>query len=189
MNRRTLLKSCGTVAALLPLRRARLFAQASAFEIERAPMLEAIAAAVLPESLGRRGTDEVATTFGRWLTDYRAGVTMDHGYGMTRIQRTVPLPFDRYARQIDELERAAVVRGAGAFASLSVAGRRAIIADALRTANLDAMPQRPNGQHIVSDLMTFYFRSSEANDLCHRARVQRYACRGLGDAPSQPPPL
>jgi hypothetical protein len=47
----------------------RLFAQATVFQIDRAPMLEVIAAAVLPESLGRRRTDEVATMFGCWLTE------------------------------------------------------------------------------------------------------------------------
>lgn len=189
MNRRALLKSFAAVLALLPFRRARLLAQATAFEIERAPMLKEIAAAVLPESLGRNGTDALAGLFGRWLTEYRAGVTMDHGYGATRVQRTPALPFDLYARQMTELDRAAMDRGAVSFAALSLASRRAVIADALRASNLDAIPQRPNGQHIVTDLMTFYFRSSDANDLCYRAKVQRHACRGLRDALSPPPPL
>jgi hypothetical protein len=189
MNRRALLKSFAAMMALLPLRRARLFAQATAFEVERGPALKAIAATVLPESLGRSGTDAVAELFGRWLTDYRSGVTMDHGYGATRVQRTPALPFDLYARQIGDLERTAADRGATGFAALPLAARRAVIADALRAAMIDAMPQRPNGQHIVSDLMTFYFRSNDANDLCYRAKVQRHACRGLGDALRPPPPL
>jgi hypothetical protein len=189
MNRRAVLKSFGALLALLPLRRARLFAQAVAFEVERAPMLKAIAATVLPESLGRSGSDAVAESFGRWLTDYRAGVTMDHGYGATRVQQTPPLPFDLYARQIAELDSAATERGASGFAALSLSARRAVVTDALRAAKIDAMPQRPNGQHIASDLMTFYFRSSDANDLCYRAKVQRHACRGLRDALSPPPPL
>jgi hypothetical protein len=189
MNRRALLKSLTALLALVPFRSARLLAQATAFEIERAPMLKEIAAAVLPETLGRAGTDAVAALFGQWLIDYRAGVAMDHGYGATRVQRTPPLPFAVYARQMAALDRAAADRGAGGFAALSLASRRAVVVDALRTANLDTMPQRPNGQHIVMDLMTFYFRSSDANDLCYRAKVQRHACRGLRDALSPPPPL
>jgi hypothetical protein len=189
MNRRALLKSLTAVLALLPFRSARLLAQATAFEIERAPMLKEIAAAVLPETLGRDGTDGVAQLFGRWLIEYRAGVTMDHGYGATRVQRTPALPFDLYVRQMAELERASADRHATGFAALPLASRRAVIADALRTINLETMPQRPNGQHIVTDLMTFYFRSSDANDLCYRAKVQRHACRGLRDALSPPPPL
>ena len=152
-------------------------------------MLKTIAASVLPESLGRNGTDAAAEQFGRWLTEYRAGVTMDHGYGATRVQRTPPLPFDLYRRQIDDLERAAISRGASDFAALPVATRRELIAGALRTAKVDTIPQRPNGQHVVSDLLTFYFRSNDANDLCYRAKVQRHACRGLGDALAPPRPL
>jgi len=189
MNRRALIKSFAAAIAWLPLRRARLFAQATAIEIEHAPMLKAIAASVLPESIGRSGTDAAAEQFARWLTEYRSGVTMDHGYGATRVQRTPPLPFDLYVRQIADLERSAARQGASEFAALPLAARRSLIADALRAANVDTMPQRPNGQHVVSDLMTFYFRSNDANDLCYRAKVQRHACRGLRDALSPPPRL
>jgi hypothetical protein len=189
MNRRTVLKSVASAAALVPLRRARLWAQATEFAIVRGPMLKTIAASVLPESLGRSGTDTAAEQFARWLTEYRAGETMDHGYGATRDQRTPPLPFDLYDRQIADLERAAASRVASDFAGLRLATRRELIADALRAAKVDTMPQRPNGQHVASDLMTFYFRSNAANDLCHRAKVQRHACRGLRDALSPPPPL
>jgi hypothetical protein len=189
MNRRALLKSFAAMIALLPLPRVRLFAQATVFEVEHAPALKEIAATVLPESLGRTGTDEVAELFGRWLTDYRAGVTMDHGYGATRVQRTPALPFDLYAKQLGDLDRAAANRGAASFAALPLAARRAVVADALRAAAIETMPQRPNGQHIVSDFMTFYFRSNDANDLCYRAKVQRHACRGLDGALRPPSPL
>jgi hypothetical protein len=189
MNRRTALKAFAAAIGLLPLRRARLFAQATAFAADHGAMLNTIAESVLPESLGRSGTDAVARQFGQWLTEYRAGVVMDHGYGATRVQRTPAIPFDLYGRQIADFERAAAGRGASGFAALSLAGRREVIADALRAAGVDAMPQRPNGQHIVSDLMTFYFRGNDANDLCYRAKVQRHACRGLRDALDPPRPL
>jgi hypothetical protein len=189
MNRRTALKAFAAAIGLLPLRRARLFAQATTFAIDHVAMLNTVAASVLPESLGRSGTDGVAEQFARWLTEYRAGVTMDHGYGATRVQRTPAIPFDLYDRQLAELERAAARRGASAFAALPLAARRELIGDALRAAKVDAMPQRPNGQHIVSDLMAFYFRGNDANDLCYRAKVQRHACRGLRDAHDPPRPL
>ena len=41
------------------------------------------------------------------------------------------------------------------------------------------LPGRPTGRHVVSDLMAFYFRSSEANDLAYRARIGRQMCRTL----------
>jgi hypothetical protein len=37
--------------------------------------------------------------------------------------------------------------------------------------------------------MAFYFRSSDANDLCYRAAIGRDLCRGLDGSEQAPPPL
>ena len=47
------------------------------------------------------------------------------------------------------------------------------------TAKVTQLPSRPSGGHVVSDLMAFYFRSSEANDVAHRARIGRQVCRPI----------
>jgi hypothetical protein len=44
----------------------------------------------------------------------------------------------------------------------------------------------PDGTHIASDLMTFYFNSSEANDRAYDANVGRDKCRGLRNSAEQP---
>jgi hypothetical protein len=37
--------------------------------------------------------------------------------------------------------------------------------------------------------MAFYFRSSDANDLCYRAQIGRDQCRGLAGSDRPPAPL
>jgi hypothetical protein len=188
MNRRTLLKAMLAAAAALPLGSLRLRAQATAFAKDHAAMLKDIAAAVLPESLGRRGTDEAADQFLRWIRNYRAGVAMDTGYGNPRPRKTPPLALDKYTAQLHELDRQARARGA-AFGALSLADRRALIEAALHEANVDQLPARPAGQHIAADLMGFYFRSADATDLCYGVSIRRYDCRGLADSTKAPDPV
>jgi len=188
VRRRTVLKAALATLASLPVRSLPLRAQAVAFAEEQRAMLEAVAAAVLPESLGRAGTDEVAHQFVRWLANYRPDVPMDNGYGQTRQQQTPPSPAERYAAELDALDLSARAQGQ-AFASLAVAHRRALVETALLNGQVDQLPNRPGSQHIAADLMAFYFRGSEASDRCYRAAIQRYDCRGLEDADQPPPPL
>jgi hypothetical protein len=60
---------------------------------------------------------------------------------------------------------------------------------ALDDAKITALPQSPNGAHIAADLLSFYFTSSDANDLCYQARIGRDACRGLDGSDRPPLPL
>jgi hypothetical protein len=41
----------------------------------------------------------------------------------------------------------------------------------------------------VADLMALYFRSSEANDVCYRASIQREMCRPIAITTKKPAPL
>ena len=57
--------------------------------------------------------------------------------------------------------------------------RRRLLDAALAKANVRGLPSRPTGQHVASDLMAFYFRSSEANDVCYSAMINREVCRPI----------
>jgi hypothetical protein len=37
--------------------------------------------------------------------------------------------------------------------------------------------------------MAFFYRGSEANDLCYRAEIGKDTCRGLADSEKAPKPL
>ena len=188
IERRALLKGLIAAAAALPLGPIRLWAQADRFEGQYGPLLKAVSAAVLPEALGRRGTDQAAEAFLRWIKNYRAGVAMDNGYGVTHPQRTPPLPLDRYAQQLESLEQAARNRHA-TFGTLRVADARSLVEASFRDANIEQLPSRPAGRHVVADLMALYFRSSEANDFCYRAAIHRFECRGLAESGDRPAAL
>ncbi len=51
------------------------------------------------------------------------------------------------------------------------------------------LPARPSGQHVIVDLMAFYFRSSEANDECYNALINREVCRPIAITTRKPEAL
>jgi hypothetical protein len=182
-TRRAILKRLGA-AAVAPVHVVQR--RASAESAIDAVMLSAIADAVLPESLTAAARQRVTTDFQRWIREYRPGAEMDHGYGFTRLRTTGPSPAAKYGEQIALLSRAA---GDSVFAKLPIAARRDLIARALADASVERLPARPTGAHIASDLMAFYFNSSDAFDRCYGATIGRDQCRGLPGSENPPPRL
>jgi hypothetical protein len=150
--------------------------------------LRALAPVVLPSSLGRRGIALWTDRFLARLQQHRADVPMDGGYGRPVLRRTPESPAPRYIEQLAALEKAAESQGQ-VFGRMTADAKRALIEDALRNAHVEQLPDIPNGQHIVSDLMAFYFRSSDANDECYRAQIGRETCRPLAAVTRRPRPL
>jgi hypothetical protein len=163
MRRRTLL---GWMASLAPA-----WAQTATFPGAQAGSLHALARVVLPSELGAARLDATADAFARWVREYRPGAEMDHGYGYTRLRNKPPSPAPVYLRQL---------------AGLGPEVTADAVAAALDEANVADLPRTPDGRHVAADLMAFYFRSSDANDLCYRAAIGRDRCRGL--AGSERPP-
>ncbi len=188
MNRRTLLQVCASVLAAGPFGRLRILAQPQELTPEAVATLRAIAPTVLPASLGAARLDAVVEKFVGWTRAYREGVPLQHGYGHPRLIRSGPSPVPRYLVQLDALDAQARAGGAG-WSSLDPGARRTIIDAALTKAGVKALPVRPTGQHVVSDLMAFYFRSSEANDDCYRAHIGRETCRPIQITTRKPEPL
>jgi hypothetical protein len=191
MKRRTLLQwaaSIGATAAAWPLRPLRLFAQARELTPDAVATLHEIAATVLPESLGVTRVRATADKFVAWTRGYREGVALSHGYGHPRLQRSGPSPVPAYVAQLAALASDARARGAR-WPALDLETRRRLLDASLAKANVRGLPARPNGQHVVSDLMAFYFRSSEANDVCYSAMINREVCRPIAITTRKPAPL
>ena len=169
MKRRVWLQSIAAAFAAVKCR-----AQAAAFPGRRAGALRDLAAAILPSSLGREHTDGIADRFGEWVRGYRAGADTEHGYGFPRIRSKPDLPVGRYLEQLDAL---------GDKPSADS------VRHALEDTKITVLPASPNGAHIAADLVSFYFNSSDANDLCYQARIGRDACRGLSGSDRAPAPL
>ncbi len=187
MKRRTALQwiaALATSAAALPV---RLFAQPRELTAESIATLQQIATFALPSSLGAAGIRDTADRFVGWTRGYREGVALAHGYGHPRLQKSGASPVPAYIAQLAALESDA--RSRGGWAALDVESRRALLDAAFMKAGVRNLPARPAGQHVVADLMAFYFRSTEANDLCYSAMIQREVCRPIQITTHKPAPL
>lgn len=181
MRRRTLLRWAASAAGALRLGALQSWAQAADFPGEQGDVLRALAAVVLPSEIGAAGIAKVAADFESWVREYRAGAEMDHGYGNTRLRTKPAWPGPAYMKQLAELR--GPLTGGGAES------HRQAVEAALESAGIRDIPRSPAGQHVAADLMTFYFRGSDANDLCYRAAIGRDLCRGLAGSDNPPPPL
>jgi len=188
MKRRTLLQWVASAAAVLPLERVRLLAQPRELTPEAIAVLREIAPTVLPSSLGPARTAATVDAFVAWTRGYREGVPLAHGYGHPRLQRSGASPIPGYGLQLTTLDRAARDRGAR-WPALDLEVRRALLDEAFAKAGVRNLPGRPSGQHVIVDLMAFYFRSSEANDDCYNALINREVCRPIAVTIRRPEPL
>jgi hypothetical protein len=187
MKRRALLRWMAATPALLPLHRIRLFAQPRDLTPEAVAVLQEVAPTVLPSSLGAAGVRVVVDKFVAWTRGYREGVALAHGYGHPRLVRSGPSPVPGYVSQLASLDADARAKG-GRWPSLDLPTRRALLDAAFTKAGVRGLPARPAGQHVVADLMTFYFRSTEANDECYRALINREVCRPIAITTRRPEP-
>jgi len=188
MKRRTLLQWAASATAVLPFERIRLLAQPRDLTPESIALLREIAPTVLPSAIGAARTAAIVDAFVAWTRGYREGVPMTHGYGHPRLQRTGASPVPSYGLQLTALDRAARAKGAR-WSALDLETRRALLDDAFGSAGVRNLPPRPSGQHVIADLMAFYFRSSEANDDCYAALINREVCRPIAITTRRPDPI
>jgi hypothetical protein len=186
MKRRTLLQLAAGAAAVLPFERIRLLAQPRELTPEAITTLREIAPTVLP-SLGDKKIGDIVDKFVEWTKGYREGVPLAHGYGHPRLQKTGPSPVPRYMTQLADLDAAS--RKAGGWRAIETEVRRAALDEAFTKAGVKNLPIRPTGQHIIADLMAFYYRSTEANDYCYSALISREVCRPIAITTRKPAPL
>jgi hypothetical protein len=150
--------------------------------------LRDLAGVVLPNSLGRERTDKIVDQFDRWIREYKPGSEISSGYGFPRVQVIPPSPAVHYPEQLRQLETAAAAKGAS-FGKLDAAARREIVEAALAAAKVDNIPPRPNGRHIVADLMSYFYNSSAGEDHLYGVAIRRDDCRGLATSGNRPEPL
>ena len=185
MKRRTLLQWFAAASALLRFDSVRLFAQPRELTPDAIAVLHDIAPTVLPATLGDSGVRSVTDKFVAWTRGYREGVALSHGYGHPRLQKSGPSPVPAYVAQLAAL--AADAQGKGTrWTALDLETRRALLDAAFAKAGVRNLPPRPAGQHVVADLMAFYFRSSEANDDCYKALISREVCRPIAITTRRP---
>jgi hypothetical protein len=188
MQRRTILHWIASTAAILPFQRLRVLAQPRELTPAAIAMLHEISPTVLPTSLGAERLRGTVDKFVQWTRGYREGVALSHGYGHPRLQKTGASPVPGYVSQLTALDADARAKG-GKWSTLDLETRRALLDAAFTKAGVRGLPPRPMGEHVVADLMAFYFRSSEANDVCYSAMIQREVCRPIAVTIRKPEPL
>lgn len=185
MQRRTFFKSLGSNLALILLPR---WGRAQLAAADQPVSYQDLAVVVLPESLGPKRIADTVAAFETWLKGYKAGVDAGYGYGYPRPTVTGPNPSARYPAQLKQLDAAAAAKG-GRFATLSLGDRRSILQEALLAAGSTSIPHRPNGRHVASDLMAYFYNSSNGIDFCYNAAIHIADCRGLASSVKRPAPL
>jgi hypothetical protein len=188
MKRRTLFKTAA-VAALAALSNAvpRLArAQAGALSRDNRELVAAIGEVVLPTTLGADGRAKAVAAFAKWLDEYKAGVPMSYGYGsQLKYEVVPPSPVLRYPSHFTRLQELSKAKGS-VFTALSPADRKAVMEAALREAKVTQLPERPDGQHVASDLLSHFYNSSDGNDFLFNASIRVSECRGLGTSADRP---
>ena len=182
MTRRLLVRWALSLLAVAPFARVRLFAQVRSLDESEVETLGALAKVALPSSLGAEGAQGVAQDFLRWIGGYRGGAEMSPGYGIPRVRRTPDLDISSYRAQLSVLREG--MRDAGSEAAV-----RQQVRESLEEAGIESLPSRPDGRHVVADLLSYYLGSSEARDLCYQAEIRRYTCPGLSGLDEKPAPL
>ena len=188
MQRRTLLQWLAALPALVSFDSIRLLAQPRELTPAAIAELRQIAPTVLPSNLGATRAAAIADNFVAWTRGYREGVALAHGYGHPRLQKSGPSPVPAYISQLSALAEEARARGSG-WSALDRETHRTLLDAAFTKAGVRGLPPRPMGQHVVVDLMAFYFRSSEANDECYNALINREVCRPIAITTRKPEPL
>ncbi len=195
-DRRDFIKRSAAAAAALGItgtEAAATQAPIPAGETPPAETLRAVAAAVLPAGdLGPDDIDRVVTDFEAWIDGFEPVAEMPHGYlnrGLANIRYGPPHPGPRWAAQVEALELEAAKRHRTTFAELSIEDRRALIQGQLGRDELGRLPSPGQARHVAVGLMAYFYAGSEATDLCYRASIGRFKCRGLATLGREPQPL
>ncbi|MGQ0650553.1 MAG: hypothetical protein ACT4P7_23690 [Gemmatimonadaceae bacterium] len=150
--------------------------------------LLALAQAVLPMELGAEGTAKAAREFSRWIVEYRPGAELLHAYGSDAISFAGPSPLDAWRTQLRALESQARTKFGQAWPALGVHDRQALVRAAIAGQRITAMPNALRAPHVSIAVMSHFFGSSLATDLCHGVQIGRNQCRPLVHNSRQPLP-
>lgn len=152
-------------------------------------ILDAVADAVLPESLGPAGVRGATDRFVAWIDGYAPVAEEMHGYGYADVRYLPADPAPGWRAQLVALDLLAQRMRELPFARLDVAGRRAVIAAALRTEGGDRLPAPLGARHVVTALVAHWAGSPDAWNRALGAEVTPLTCRRLDDAVRPPRPI
>jgi hypothetical protein len=145
-------------------------------------LLTQLAEVVLPGELGDIDTARVGRAFARWAEGYQPGAELNHPYGTATIRFAGASPVGRWRSQLDTLQQSARSRFGRSFEAVSLGQRRELVQAALSAERVDRMPSPLSAGHVAIALLSWYFASPEATDLCYRARINHGGREARGGA-------
>ncbi len=154
--------------------------------------LAAVAEVVLPSDLGEEGRARAVARFRAWSDGYRPVAEEVHGYGTGELRYTAADPAPGWAAQLRGLEEESRVRAGKAFGDLPLEDRERMLRRQVggrRGEAGEGLPDVAEARHVALALMTHWFASSEANDVCHGVRIGRETCRPLSASGGRPAEL
>jgi len=152
-------------------------------------LLSALAATVLPESIGSAGHASVVRGFTVWIAGYRPVSEEMHGYGNQEITFTASDPAPGWNAQLQGLDLLPRRTKGKGFLALDLNARRALLGAQLARVN-GRLPSNPvAATHIAVALLAFWTGSSTATDLAYGAQIRKDNCRVLADTVRKPLPL
>jgi len=187
MRRRTFFKLIASNLALILLPKWMRPAWADSQSAQTASLRD-LAIVVLPQSLGAKRIAEIASAFETWISQYPAGADAGYGYGHPYPTVLGPNPSLHYGDHLKQLEILAAASGSS-FATSALKTKRALVQSALAQAGASSIPPRPNGKHIATDLMSYFYSSSDGKDFCYNVAIRESDCRGLASSGERPPAL
>lgn len=150
--------------------------------------LAALAEVVLPaEELGPDALAAAIGGFEGWRDGLVPEAELDHPYLWSdELRYGPPDPRPRWRRQLAELDVESRRRQGRPFAGLGRADRERLLESRLAADPSDVLPHPGEAEHVALALMSWFFSTSEANDLCYRVAIGRHQCRGLPDVGRRP---
>ena len=156
------------------------------------PNRDVLGRLVLPtESLGPDGVQWALAGFGKWVDGFEPVAELDHGYlSSDEIRYGPPDPRPLWLSQMEALDLEAKSRFSLPFAGLTTIRQetmlRAAVERSLPADHGSSLPRPEYATHVALAMMAWYFRSSEANDLCYSAQIGRHRCRGMRTVSNRP---
>lgn len=153
-------------------------------------VLTSLAPLVLPaEALG----GELAATldrFRRWRDGFEPVAELDHPYLSSDEIRYGPAdPRPLWQAQCVALDDEARKRHGRALGALDRSEQEALLRRQIERTKTDGsatLPEAVRAPHIALALLSWFYSTPEANDLCYGAAIGRHSCRGLPSAVDRP---
>lgn len=152
-------------------------------------LLDAVATAVLPASLGAPVLRATTDAFVAWADGYEPVAEEMHGYGYADVRYLPADPSPAWRAQLSALDLLAYKHGTDGFSTLPLAKRQQLLGVVLRDQRGDRLPVPLNASHIAVALLAHWSSGPDAWDRALGARVTPGVCRTLGDATRKPLPV